>query len=75
MYKQVGGDHYETLKIQPWEVMEAWMVHAEFCGFLKGNVLKYLSRAHKKGGVEDLKKAAHYLSKLIEITEMNSVKQ
>ncbi len=32
----------------------------EFVGFCKGNILKYLHRANRKGFDEDLKKAAVY---------------
>lgn len=65
---QVGGDHYQKT-IQPWDAMEAWMNHDEFCGYLRGNVIKYVARYREKGGVEDLKKAKHYLVKLIEQEE------
>lgn len=34
-------------------------------GFLEGNVVKYVSRYRFKNGVEDLRKAAWYLNKLI----------
>ncbi len=64
---QVGGTHYTTKSIQPWEAMQAWMSEEEFCGFLRGNCLKYLVRYKDKGGVEDLRKARHYLDKLIEM--------
>lgn len=64
---QVGGTHYTTKSIQPWEAMQAWMSEDEFCGFLRGNCLKYLVRYKDKGGVEDLRKARHYLDKLIEM--------
>ena len=60
---QVGGDHYSKLTIQPWDVMRETMSHEGFCGFLHGNVIKYVMR--DKNGVEDLKKAQHYLSVLI----------
>jgi len=60
--KQVGGDHYTRLEIQPWEAMESWMTKEEFRGFLKGNVIKYLARS--KNPKEDLLKAQHYLEKL-----------
>lgn len=33
-----------------------------FCDFCRGNALKYLIRADKKGGVEDLRKAKVYLT-------------
>ena len=33
------------------------------------NVIKYISRAPLKGGIEDLKKARFYLNRLIEMEE------
>jgi hypothetical protein len=64
---QIGGTHYTDMAIQPWEAMRAWMSEEEFIGYLKGNVIKYLARCESKGGSEDLKKAMHYLDKLIEM--------
>ena len=61
---QIGGNHYITLSVQPWDAMAAWMSKEAFNGFLRGNVIKYIAR--DKGGIEDLKKARHYLDKLIE---------
>jgi hypothetical protein len=65
--QQYGGDHYVNMGVQPWKAMEAWMSPEAFAGFLRGNAIKYLARADKKGGVEDLKKARHYLNKLLEV--------
>jgi hypothetical protein len=65
--KQVGGTHYRTKSIQPWDAMESWMSREEFVGFLRGNALKYLARCNDKGGVEDVKKAQHYIEKLLEV--------
>jgi hypothetical protein len=66
--KQVGGDHYLNMKVRPWDAMRAWMSDDEFAGFLRGNVIKYIARAGKKGDeLEDLCKAAHYLDTLIEL--------
>ena len=64
---QVGGDHYRNKAIQPWDAMEAWFSPDEVKGFMRGNALKYLARYRDKGGVEDLRKARHYLDKLIEL--------
>jgi len=61
--KQVGGAHYQKA-IQPWDY-----IIANELGYLEGNVVKYVSRWKDKGGVQDLKKAQHYLQKLIEVTE------
>jgi len=53
-----GGDTtYEAIK-----VIEAWGL-----GFCLGNVVKYISRAGKKGStLEDLKKARWYLDREIQ---------
>lgn len=66
---QIGGGHYAAKAIQPWDAMECWLSPKEFEGFLRGNALKYLARYPDKGGVEDVKKARHYLDKLIEHLE------
>jgi hypothetical protein len=60
---QVGGDHYKT-EIQPWD-----FIIANDLGYLEGNIIKYVSRYKKKGGMADLHKAQHYLQKLIETAE------
>lgn len=58
-------NHYDK-SIQPWDAMRAWMSEEAFRGFLQGNVIKYVARYKEKGGVDDLKKAQHYLFELIE---------
>lgn len=64
---QVGGNHYRIKTIQPWDYIAA----NNLCYFT-GNVVKYVSRFRDKNGVEDLKKARHYLDKLIELEEQNN---
>jgi len=59
---QVGGEHYKFLSPQPWDVIAQWHL-----GFFEGCALKYLARWRLKNGVEDLRKARHYLDKLIEL--------
>lgn len=66
---QVGGDHYASKSVQPWQAMESWMSKEAFAGFLHGNCIKYLARYLNKNGVQDLKKCQHYLAKLIEFEE------
>ena len=61
---QIGGSHYKKLTIQPWDY-----IASNNLGYLEGNVVKYVSRWKDKGGVEDLKKAQHYLAKLIEVNQ------
>lgn len=66
---QVGGDHYKDKAIQPWDAMQSWMSAEQFEGFLRGNIIKYIARYPDKHGLEDLRKAQHYLEKLINIKE------
>ena len=66
---QVGGSHYAQKAIQPWDY-----IVTNNLGYLEGNVVKYVSRWRDKGGVDDLRKAAHYLEKLIEV-ELHKEKQ
>ena len=63
---QIDGDHYKTMPMQPWDVMEAVLTPEEFVGFLKGNVIKYSMRAGRKDGTDDASKARHYAHKLAE---------
>jgi len=59
--QQVGGNHYKQLKIQPLEyALENGL------GICEHAVVKYVSRWKDKGGVEDLRKARHYIDLLIE---------
>jgi hypothetical protein len=60
--KQVSGNHYKELKIQPVEY-----IHANDLGFCEGSVVKYISRWRSKGGVADLEKAKHFIEMLIEL--------
>jgi hypothetical protein len=66
--QQVGGEHYAVKAIQPWD-----FIIANNIGYLEGNIIKYISRWKDKGGVEDLKKAQHYLQKLIETHDKERV--
>ena len=64
--RQVGGDHYHQIGIQPWTVMESVLSRQEFIGYLKGNIIKYSMRAGRKEGTDDASKAFHYIQKLNE---------
>ena len=59
---QVAGSHYKQKSIQPWDY-----IAANELGYFEGNIVKYVSRWRDKGGVDDLRKAQHYLQKLIEM--------
>jgi len=59
--RQVGGDHYKKLAIQP----------AEYCyknklNNLESEAVGYITRSRFKNGSEDIKKAIHTLEILLE---------
>lgn len=60
--RQEGGDHYKAMAIQPFV-----FITKNELGFAVGNVIKYVCRYQDKNGIEDLKKARHYLDMLIEL--------
>ena len=59
---QHGGSHYKDCPIQPWDYIAANQI-----GYFEGCAIKYLTRWKAKGGVEDLRKARHFIEKLIEL--------
>ena len=64
---QVGGNHYSKKAIQPWDIVDEWELD-----FYAGNVVKYIRRYRYKDGVQDLKKARHYLDYMIEQYDENA---
>lgn len=57
--------HYNTGKFEVIDVIEDWKLN-----FNLGNVVKYIARADHKGkALEDLKKAAWYLQREINLRE------
>lgn len=65
---QVGGDHYKEMgEYQPWKVLKAWLTPEEFRGYMKGTAIAYLAREKRKGGDQDIQKAAHTLAALVEM--------
>jgi len=58
--KQVGGNHYQS-NYQHWDFVRMALKGR----YLEGCATKYLYRWRKKGGIEDLEKAIHYLRKMM----------
>ena len=54
--KQIGGDHYKKMVIQP-----AKFINDNKLLFAEGNAIKYICRHGSKGGLQDIEKAIHYL--------------
>ena len=61
-------DHYKLpgLNVEAIDVVKAVLGPDKFQGFCRGNEIKYLIRAERKNGIEDLEKAQKYLSWEIE---------
>lgn len=59
---QEGGSHYKSMAIQPVE-----FITKNSIPYLEGNVIKYVSRHQAKNGIEDIKKAIHYLQLIAEL--------
>ncbi len=60
---QVGGSHYKTGGEEHWD--RIWRLYGR--GYFIGQITKYTERAHRKGGIQDLEKAQHFLQKYIEL--------
>lgn len=66
MDKQIGGNHYKDMAIQP----------VEFCmknnlNFCVSSAIKYLCRYKNKNGKQDLEKARHFIDLLIQMEYPN----
>lgn len=66
--------HYETGKFECINVMEEALGRDAVKGFCIGNAFKYLYRAKRKNGLEDLKKAQWYLNKVISMEDEDNTK-
>ena len=63
--------HYCKGGLECIQVIKAQLTPEQNKGYLYGNVLKYMWRWQDKNGLEDLRKAEHYLKWLIEEVEKN----
>lgn len=63
--------HYNSGKIEVIDYIEdvTSQIKNGFEGYCIGNALKYISRQHLKNGLEDVKKSAWYINRLIEYKE------
>ena len=68
--KQVGGNHYRYMVIQPSE-----FINKNNIPFAEGNAIKYLCRHIQKNKKEDLLKAKHYIDMAIDRDYPEEVKE
>jgi hypothetical protein len=66
--KQIGGNHYKSFHIQPYE-----FISKNNLSFFQGNVVKYVCRYLNKNGIEDLEKIIHYCQ--LEIKKLKDLKK
>ena len=67
--RQVDGDHYQKLAIQPMQY--SLLNGLDAC---QHTVIKYITRFRDKGGIKDLEKAKHCIDMLIEF-EMSKLEK
>jgi hypothetical protein len=58
-------DHYTAGNIECIDAIQAALTPEQFIGYCRGNAMKYLWRADRKGGIQDLQKAIWYLNRAI----------
>ena len=59
--------HYNDGAIETWDYIVDKLTTQELRGYVKGNILKYISREKNKDGDRDMRKAQWYLNKFLEI--------
>ena len=65
--KQIGGDHYKEMGVEPWDVVDTWPLEQRIGAYRHG-ALKYLMRCGSKDEqLQEIKKCGHYIEKLIEV--------
>jgi len=65
--KQVGGNHYRAMPVQPWDVVDTWPIEQRI-GYYRGGALKYLMRMGSKDeSAQEIGKGKHYMEKLLEV--------
>lgn len=67
---QVGGSHYNSTAVQHWNMAADLNL-----GYFEGQISKYMDRWKRKNGLQDLRKAQHFLAKLIEVYEAQKTKE
>ena len=75
MTDQVNHPEHYSGSIECLDAIEASMTHEEFCGYLKGNIIKYVWRYKKKGLVTDLLKSEFYLKRLIKTEKVGQLER
>jgi hypothetical protein len=66
---QIAGNHYKQMGIEPWNVFDTWSKEQQI-GAYRAGALKYIMRMGSKDeNIQEIKKAQHYITKLLEVLE------
>ena len=65
---QVGGQHYNHAIAQHWDIVDMHKLD-----YFQGQITKYVMRWKRKGGLQDLLKAQHFLAKYIELNNAGNI--
>ena len=61
--RQIGGTFYKQEgRVEHWDIVWQWRLD-----YFQGQITKYVMRHREKGGIQDLKKAHHFLEKYMEL--------
>ena len=67
--RQVGGDHYKSMGVEPWDVVDTWP-REQRVGYYRGGALKYIMRMGSKDvSAQEIAKGEHYIQKLLEVLQ------
>lgn len=66
---QIGGSHYRKAAYQHWDFVPDHFHNR----YMEGAITKYICRYRGKDGVEGLRKAAHFCTKLAELANQGRV--
>jgi len=71
--RQIGGDHYKTAGVEPWDVVDTWPIEQQI-GYYRGGALKYLMRMGSKDEcAQEIAKGQHYMEKLLEVLRPKTI--
>lgn len=59
--RQVGGEHYKGGE-EHWDRVERLGLD-----YFQAQITKYVERAHRKNGIQDIEKAEHFIQKYLEV--------
>ncbi len=65
--RQVAGNHYREMGVQPWDVVDTWP-REQRIGYYRGGALKYIMRMGAKDeNAQEIAKGQHSMEQLLEV--------